>query len=202
MSDLESPEKTNKIKWLPILVLILFVVGAIGLFVHKKNKVSTPAQTSPSAQTSSDTSTFNIDSLISYQLPDGWTTQDCGGENDVVLIVPAQRVKPDCASLADSWPMKFSKDPQNTTDCNQIKVNNQQVTNHVCSSQNINGQKIFVSSTTYNNKSVYGKDTKVSDYYVESKKGVIKLEYADDLTSSEDDYQAQFDQIANSIKVK
>jgi hypothetical protein len=31
---------------------------------------------------------------------------------------------------------------------------------------------------------------------------VVKLEYADDLTTSEDDYQAQFDQIANSIKVK
>jgi hypothetical protein len=32
--------------------------------------------------------------------------------------------------------------------------------------------------------------------------GVVKLEYADDQTSNEDDYQAQFDQIANSIKIK
>jgi hypothetical protein len=30
----------------------------------------------------------------------------------------------------------------------------------------------------------------------------VKLEYADDLASTEDDYQPQFDQIANSIKIK
>jgi hypothetical protein len=69
-------------------------------------------------------------------------------------------------------------------------------------SQTINGNKIFVASTTYNNKSTYGKDTKVSEYFVDTKSGVVKLEYADDLASTEDDYQAQFDQIANSIKIK
>jgi hypothetical protein len=199
MDDYNIPEKSNKYKWATVLLVVVVAGLLIFLAFGNKKTANKTTTTNPTSQQTSTNSSVN--SLISYQLPDGWSKVECGGELDVTLIVPAQRMKPDCASLADSWPMKIAKDPKNTTDCNQIKVNNQQITNHVCSSQSINGQRLFVSSTTYNNKSPYGKDTKVSDYYVSTKKGVVKLEYADDLTTSEDDYQTQFDQIANSIKV-
>jgi len=198
MDDSYTPKKRNNFKWLPVLLGALAGVVVVILFlIHGSNNSKTTNPTMPTSPVKS-----TVESLVSYQLPDGWTKVECGGENDVVLIVPAQRVKPDCATLSDSWPMTLMKDPMKTTDCNQIKVNNQQITNHVCSSQNVNGQKMLVSSTTYNDKSLYGKDTKVSDYYLDTKKGVIKLEYADDQTSTEDDYQAQFDQIANSMQVK
>jgi hypothetical protein len=201
MEDYNLPKKSNKFKWLSVL-LVVVIAGLIAFAVanNNDNNKKSANTTAPSAQPSNSSS--SVDSLISYQLPDGWSKVSCGGENDVTLIVPANRMKPDCASLADSWPMKIAKDPKNTTECSQIKVNSQQITNHVCSSQFINGQKVFVASTIFNEKSPYGKSTKVSDYYVETNNGVLKLEYADDQSSAEDDYQQQFDQIANSIHVK
>jgi hypothetical protein len=207
MNETPSPEekKTGRRRSLLIILIIIALAAAliIGLKLGKSSNKRTSSVTNPpsnSAKTSNTNS--KISSLISYQLPDGWNSVGCNNPTEVILIVPQGKVSPDCASLADNWPMKIMMDPMNTTECSQIKVNNQQITNHVCSSQTINGSKIFVASTTYNEKSDYGKNTKVSDYYVDTSNGVVKLEYADDLTSNEDDYQAQFDQIANSIKVK
>jgi hypothetical protein len=198
-------ENRKERRWTALLLVVLVAAVAIGLWLlfGKDNNKQTNKSTSSNSQSSkTSTNSGQINSLISYDLPDGWKTITCNTSTEAVLVVPSGRVTPDCASLSDSWPMKILMDSNNTTECSQIKVNSQQVTNHVCSSQTINGNKIFVASTTYNEKSSYGKSTKVSDYYVDTKNGVVKLEYADDQTSSEDDYQSQFDQIANSIKVK
>jgi cytoskeletal protein RodZ len=205
MDEPISREENNKERrWTVLLTIVLVIAIAVILWLvfgknNQNNKSTTP---NPQPVNSSPNKNSQINSLISYDLPSGWKTVGCNNASEVILIVPTGRVTPDCASLSDSWPMKIMMDPKNTTECSQIKVNSQQVTNHVCSSQTINGNKIFVASTTYNNKSTYGKDTKVSEYFVDTKSGVVKLEYADDLASTEDDYQAQFDQIANSIKIK
>jgi hypothetical protein len=202
MNNLSGAEnKSKRTVWI-VLVAVIIIVAAFLAFLstHKDNK-KVPASNNPVAPSENNSTIPKIDSLMSYILPTDWTKQNCGGSTEVVLIVPAGKVSPNCVALASSWPMKIIMDTLNTTDCNQIKVNNQQVTNHVCSSQLINGSKVFVSGTTFNNKSRYGKDTRVSDYFIDTPKGVVKLEYADDLSSPEDDYQAQFDQIANSIKV-
>jgi cytoskeletal protein RodZ len=197
-------ENRKERRWTVLLTIVLVIAIAVILWlVFGKNNQNNKS-TMPNSQTTNSSTNKNsqINSLISYDLPDSWKTVSCNNASEVILIVPTGRVTPDCASLSDDWPMKIMMDPKNTTECSQIKVNSQQVTNHVCSSQTINGNKIFVASTTYNNKSTYGKDTKVSEYFVDTKSGVVKLEYADDLASTEDDYQAQFDQIANSIKIK
>jgi hypothetical protein len=199
-------ENRKERRWTALLVVVLVAAIAIGLwllFGKDNNKQSSnPNSQNTQSSNASKNNSGQINSLISYDLPSGWKTITCNTSTEAVLIVPSGRVTPDCASLSDNWPMKILMDSNNTTECSQIKVNSQQVTNHVCSSQTINGNKIFVASTTYNEKSSYGKNTKVSDYYVDTKNGVVKLEYADDQTSNEDDYQAQFDQIANSIKIK
>jgi hypothetical protein len=202
---ISKAENRKERRWtVPLTILLVIAIAAILWLVFGNNndrnsKTSTP---NPQPANSSANKNSQINSLISYDLPDGWKTVSCNNASEVILIVPTGRVTPDCASLSDNWPMKIMMDPKHTTECSQIKVNSQQVTNHICSSQSINGNKIFVASTTYNNKSTYGKDTKVSEYFVDTKSGVVKLEYADDLASTEDDYQPQFDQIANSIKIK
>jgi hypothetical protein len=172
-----------------LLLLVLIGVGLIIISLLNQGIKHEPEKSTQKQPQSSEPETkADINALISYELPEGWTVLNCDS-GSIVLIVPAKKVSPACTALADSWPMKFVANNQNITDCSQIKVNNQQVTNHVCSSQYINGSKALVASTTYNNKSAFGKDTKVS-------------EYADDLASAEDNYQAEFDKIANSIKVK
>jgi hypothetical protein len=206
MEDQIPPHEKKKERRLSSLLVLIFIIAvAVGLWLmfgkKDNNQSQTTSNPTPMPQSSTN-SNGQIDSLVSYQLPEGWKTVSCNAPAEVVLIVPQGKVSPDCASLANNWPMKLMLDTMNTTDCNQIKVNNQQVTNHVCASQSINGSKFLVASTTYNDKSSYGKTTKVSEYYVKTSGGVVKLQYADDLTSNEDDYQAQFDQIANSIKVK
>jgi Tfp pilus assembly protein PilV len=205
MEEVNSPSGNRKERKLTgLIIAVILIAAALVLWIvfGKDSSKSTNQNTQPAKTATTAPANAKINSLISYQLPSGWTSTGCSNPGDIVLIVPSGKVSPDCASLASSWPMKITIDPQNTTECSQIKVNSQQVTNHVCSSKFINGSKFFVSSTTYNDKSSYGKNTKVSDYYVKTSNGVVRLEYADDLTSPEDDYQADFDQIANSAKVK
>jgi hypothetical protein len=199
----KDKKKERSLSYLLVLIFIVAVGVALWLMFGKNNDKQSENTANPTSPPPASTNkSSQVDSLVSYQLPDGWKSVGCNTTTDVVLIVPQGKVSPDCAALADNWPMKLMVDTMNTTDCNQIKVNDQQVTNHVCSSQSINGSKFLVASTTFNDKSPYGKKTKVSEYYVKTSGGVVKLQYADDLTSNEDDYQAQFDQIANSIKVK
>jgi hypothetical protein len=202
MDDSYIPKKNNKLRWLGIILIVLIVVAGILFVINQDNNDTGRQNAPPTTQPVAGGENNTVNSLVGYQLPDGWSKVECGGENDTVLIVPAQRVKPDCAALAGDWPMKIWIDALKTTDCNQIKVDSQQVTNHVCESKYINGTKTLVASTTFNSSSKYGKNTKVSDYYFIANGKVVKLEYADDLASPEDDYQAQFDQIANSVKAK
>jgi hypothetical protein len=197
-----NKENTKERWWLKLVIALLIagIAAALWFVFGNNSDTQPPATTSQSSQQTNSSSSVN--SLISYQLPDGWKTVSCNKPTEVVLLVPQGKVSPDCASLAGNWPMKIQIDPANTTECSQIKVNNQQLTNHVCSSKFINGNKFLTASTTYNDKSTYGKTTKVSDYYVSAKGSVVKFEYADDQTSPEDDYQTQFDQIVNSVKLK
>ena len=196
-----SQSKSQKILTIALLVLLLIATGLMVTFLLNQGVKHDPEKSAQEqSQTKESEDKAEVSSLIKYELPEGWTTISCDS-GAIVLIVPTKKVSPACTTLADSWPMKFVTDVQRITDCNKITVNNQQITNHVCSSQNINGTKVLVASTTYNSKSSFGKDTKVSDYYVKTSKSVVKLEYADDLVSAEDNYQAEFDKIANSIKV-
>jgi hypothetical protein len=207
MSNIDpDAEFKRENRWIkPLIALIVLGLAAFLLWLllikpDTKNAQNTQPNSSSVAQPTSTNS--SIDSLISYQLPADWKTVGCKAPNEVILIVPSGKVSPNCSTLAGDWPMKFSLDLNNTKDCNQIKVNNQQVTNHICSSKFINGNKVLIASTTYNNQSTYGKNTKVAEYYIITKNNVVKLENADDEASSEDDYQPQVDQIANSIKAK
>jgi hypothetical protein len=179
------------------LLTIIIVISSIWAVFAKTNKTTTQ-----NTQPTKNNEIASVNALISYSLPAGWNVVTCNNPNETTLIVPDSKVSPDCSTLADSWPTKMMIDPKNTRDCHQIKVNNQQITSHTCSSKFVNNNKTLVSITKFNDKSAYGKNTDVTDYYILTNKGVVNLHYADDVSSPEDDYQAEFDQIANSIKVK
>jgi hypothetical protein len=163
------------------------------------NNTNTPASRSQSRFQNTNTP---IDSLITYKLPAGWTDTDCISGTEVILFIAPTLPRPNCAIDLQKWSVRITMDPQSPTNCNQINVNNQQITNHVCASKFINGKKAIKSSTTYNEKSSYAHPTKVEDYFINTGKGTIKIEYIDDLTNSNDDFQVQFDQLANSVTTK
>jgi hypothetical protein len=202
-----SSKRNRVAALLPVVFIVLAIVAAVALWqgflkTNIKNTTNGTNQKSSDAQNNFQNSNTAIASLISYRLPDGWTDTDCIAGKETILLIPPSLPRPNCAIDIQSWTIRITMDSQDIKDCNQIKVNNQHVTNHVCSSVAINSSRLLKSSTTYNEKSPYGKAVKISDYYIKTSKGVIKLEDVDDLASSNDDLQNQFDQIANSIKVK
>jgi hypothetical protein len=84
-------------------------------------------------------------------------------------------------------------DSQNTTDCAQLKpTSTQGVRKHTCISLYISGHKSLKSFTDANG-------TSAADYFINTGKGVVKVDYA---YTSSNDYQAGFDQLATSVKVK
>jgi hypothetical protein len=203
-NNFNTEPKSGGRAWLPFLV-ILVIAGAIILWLilgRNNNKPATvPSTKNTPHQVNPQSTNTQLDSLITYKLPQGWTDADCVGKSETILII-ANGQHPFCSSDAQNWPIKLTLDTQNTTDCHQITVDNSKVTKHICSSLFINGAKTIKSSTTYNDKSPYGHATKVSDYYIKTGKGVVKLEYVDNQTVNTDDYQAGFDQLAASVKTK
>jgi hypothetical protein len=210
MEIMPTPAERRRKKlraFLMVVILLVIAAAALALIFHKNNKAYNNASTASANKSSTNQTTFpgnrtQIESLISFELPANWTDTDCIGATETVLIIPNQDVRPNCAIDLQNWSVKMVMDTHNTTSCSQIKVDNSQVTNHVCSTVPVNGVRLVKSSTTYNDKSSYGHATKVSDYFIKTKNGVVKLEYIDNLTSTNDDYQTGYDQLANSIKVK
>lgn len=184
-----------------LLILILIVTaGLIGWKLGKSNDnhPATPTTSNPTSASSSTTPASNSDvkSLVSYSLPDGWKEGTCPDNPGKLYIVP------NGASLACSSnpaaPVKIYVDANNTTDCQQLQ-NVQNVKKHICKSVFINGHKSLQSSTEYPKSATYPEDTTISDYFIDTGKGVVAVEYT--FTSS-NNYQLGFDQLANSIKTK
>lgn len=153
------------------------------------SNIPTNSQVTPS--TSKD-----VRSLVSYTLPDGWKVGDCPNTSDRVFIIPAG-ASLNCNSNP-SAPIKISIDPGDTKDCQQL-ANVQNVKKHICSSLFINDRKSLKSLTEYLKSASYSSDTTISEYYIDTGKGVIKVEYQ---YTSSNEYQIGFDQLVNSIKVK
>ncbi len=196
---MEPPTKRNRDHTILIIVLILVLMaGALGWMLGRSGNNS--MQSNPSvSNTSPVNNTLNnseVKSLVGYALPDGWNEDTCPSSANVVYIIP-NGTSLDC-NANPSAPIKIYKDPQNTNDCQQLN-NIQGVKKHVCISLYINGRKSLKASTEYPKSSSYSVDTTISDYYIDTGKGVVKVEYT---YTSSNDYQAGFDQLATSINIK
>lgn len=190
------------------IVLIAIVVIAAGLFgwwigqaddkpspvnQTSNNTVDTTDKTAPSESTAG----MSVKSLVKYTLPDGWKESTCPASESSIYIVPSG-ANVDCDANPSS-PVKISVDPGNNTDCNQLQ-GVQNVSKHICISEFINGKKSLKAETVYNSESSYKKPTTINAYYINTGKGVIKVEYIHD--ASDNEYQAGFEQLAKSVQVK
>ena len=180
-----------------VIVVAVLAAGLIGWRLGSKKQVAnTPQATTSSTASSEPAAVGDPRAQISYTLPDGWKEGTCPNAPNKVFIVPAgSSLQCDSSSIA---PIRLYIDPQNTKDCQQLNAP-QNVKKHICKSLFIDGHKTLQASTEYLKSSSYGTDTTVSDYYIDTGKGVVRLEYA--FTSS-NDYQNGFDQLANSVHVK
>jgi hypothetical protein len=176
------------------LIVLIFIVlaGVIGWQIGKNSK-TTPAH-GTATQTSAVTAT-GVKSLVSYSLPDGWKEANCPAVPDTIYITPAGTTL-NC-NADPSAPIKIYVDSQGATDCQQLQAV-QNVKKHICSSLYINGHKSLKALTEYPQSSSHSQDTTVSDYYINTGKGVVRVEYT---YTASNDYQTGFEQLANSVKV-
>ena len=189
----------RQIKMILFVVILILAAGLGGwLFGHFNNSTTSMhngiAQTSPS----NNASGTDVNSLISYTLPDAWSENTCSASRSTVYVIP-NGTSLNC-SVNPSAPIKIYVDSQNTTDCQQLMpTSNQGIKKHVCISLYISGHKSLKASTEYSSSSSYKTDTTISDYYINTGKGVVTAEYT---YTSANDFQAGFDQLATSINVK
>lgn len=186
----------NKRAKVNLLVITLIVAGVlVSWLVGRSNN---QASTTSRSQASSNAAGTDVKSLVSYTLPDAWTENVCSSSSGTLYIIP-NTTSLDC-NANPSAPIKVFVDPQNTTDCQQLKPENVTgIKKHVCISLYISGHKSLKASTTYSSGSSYKTDTTISDYYINTGKGVVAIEYT---YTSANDFQAGFDQLATSAKVK
>lgn len=163
---------------------MLVIAGVIGWAIGHSGNSGKTSDTSPPSSASTA-----ANSLISYALPDGWTQSTCPASTGVTYIIPGG-ASLDCTA-DPSAPVKITTDPQNTTDCNQLrKVEG--VRKHTCISLYIDGHKSLKSFTQTSQSSAW-------DYYINTGKDVVKLDYT---YGSANNYQSGFEDLINTVKVK
>ena len=185
------------------LLIVLIVSGAVvlGWWLGRSSAPPSTLQPTDTAQTSTPSSNSagpDVRSLVTYRLPDGWQEATCPNATGSIFIIPAGVGAVDCASNPSS-PVKISVDPSNSDDCNDLQ-NVVNVSKHTCISLYINDNKSLKAETIYNQNSSSKKPTTINAYYINTGKGVIKVEYVH--APDDNGYQAGFDQLAMSVRAK
>ncbi len=196
----DNDHKYIRVNKLVLLVAVLILgAGVLGWRLGYSNTSSTSQPDNTNQPTTvNNADNAGVKSLVSYILPDGWNEASCPGMTGSVYVVPAGASNADCDANPSSA-IKISVDPANNTDCNQLQ-NVQNVSKHICISEYINSNKTLKAETIYNQASSYKKPTTINAYYINTGKGVIKVEYVHGL--DDNGYQAGFDQLAKSVQVK
>jgi hypothetical protein len=176
-----------------IVLIILTAGGIIGWLARGGGKPDQPKAVTPQASQTqgvgNQADKSSLKSLVGYTLPDGWQEASCDGR-DAVYVLPHE-VSLNC-SADPSAPISLSSSPQSATDCSQLD-SQPNVRQHVCKSLNIDGRKTLQASTTAADGNT------VADYYMDTGKGVVRVEYRYSGTGT---YLEQYDQIAKSLVVK
>ena len=178
-----------------ILVLLLGA-GLLGWWYGRSDTIVGNNQTpnvQPTVNNSSESA--EVSELVTFTLPDGWRQNSCQG-NGAVFVTP-NGTTANCTANPIS-PVKIYIDPSNSKDCNQLQ-NVTDVKKHVCISLYINGHKSLKATTEYLATSSFKQATTINAYYIDTGKGVVKVEYT---YNNDNQYQTGFDQLANSINVK
>lgn len=199
---MDMPTDTNQPKQKKLLIRVMLLLIAAIIFGwaigRYQNSRKTPTDNQTVNQSASNTSdSANIKSIVKYHLPDGWKESSCQSAPGAIFVIPSGAGEVDCSSSPSS-PIKMSIDPANNTDCNQLQ-NVQNVSKHICISEYINGKKSLRAETHYNSQSAYRKDITILAYYINTGKGVAKIEYS---YTSHNAYQVGWEELAKSVSVK
>ncbi len=199
--------KDVRIKKITVLLAVLVVAAGVVGWLLGRSSDSLPntannSQLSNPKQPDNDNkaNTRDVRSLANYRLPFNWGEASCPSESGSVFVVPSGGNEVDCTVNPNSpiiSPVKISADSSSSKDCNRLQ-NVQNVSKHVCVSEYINGRKSLKAETVYNRSSFYRRDTTVNAYYIDTGKGVIKLEYFH--SPNDHEYQKGFEQLAKSVQ--
>lgn len=180
------------------VVLAVILAGLLGWAIGtNQNKQGNDKPNTSEPTATQNTAGPDVKSLVSYELPDGWKEASCPSAAGSVLVVPLGAGEVDCNATPSS-PLKISVDSANNTDCNQLQ-SVQNVSKHICISEYINGKKSLKAETRYNSQSSYKRDTTIHAYYINTGKGVVKVEY---VYTTDNAYQAGWEELAKSMMVK
>lgn len=187
------------IKIIISVLLAVILAGLLGWTMGSNQKKASNGQENNYEPTTTNNNTDGRDvkALVSYKLPEGWKEAGCLSAAGAVFIVPRGAGEVDC-SASPSSPVKISIDSANNTDCNQLQ-GVQNVSKHICISEFINGRKSLKAETRYNAQSSYKRDTTIHAYYINTGKGVVKVEY---VYTEDNAYQMGWEELAKSVAVK
>jgi len=187
-------------KKIGIVSLIVLLVLAVGFFIGSNNKdnEATPTETAKTAtDLENSDSNKDVKTLVKYTLPDGWKEATCPSSSGSVYFRPNGAPEVDCGNNPE-LSIKLSASGQNITECSQIQ-DVQEVKKHICKSLYINNLRSLVAETEYLSSSIYGRDTSVKTYYLDSGSGIVKALY---VSANGGSYQPGFDELVNSISAK
>lgn len=177
-----------------MILLLVILSGFAGWRIGRSDNSTNNTLTSPTSNIAGK----KVKALVNYRLPDAWIEDSCSPSSNTIYVVP-RGTSLDCSANPSS-PIKIYVDSQNTIDCQQLMpVSNEGIRKHVCISLYISGHRSLKASTEYGSGSGYKTDTTVSYYYINTGKGVVAIKY---IYTSINDFQAGFDQLATSVKVK
>lgn len=200
MEPTQTPPTERSYVRIPTLTFVMIVVallaGLLGWWIgHRQTSTANP-QTPTATGASATNYATGVKSLVTYELPDGWKEATCAAAPGTVFVAPSPPGTVDCNSNPTA-PIKIAVDPANYKDCNQLQ-SIQNVSKHTCISEYINGHKSLKSETRYNSASSFKQDTTVDTYYIDTGKGVVKVEY---IFTNDNAYQAGWEELAKSVAV-
>lgn len=181
-----------------IIAAVVTVAAVVAIIIGwgSINNANAPGD-SGSDQTNQMAST-DVKALVSYTLPTGWQERTCADAATYVFVIPTGATL-DCAADPRA-PISLLVDPRNTKDCQHLTTP-AGVLSHTCKSLYIDGHKTLVSSTEYPKSEMYPKAETISDYFVDTDKGVVQIEYIFGAKGS-NTYQAGFDQLVQTVKIR
>ncbi len=186
-----------------IATLIILLALAVGFIFgsnwnnKSEDKPSEPTNTTTLVENSESDSDKDVKGLVNYALPDGWSESACPSSSGSVYFRPNGAPTVDCGNNPDLI-VKLSTSGQNITECSQIQ-DVKEVRKHVCKSLYINDLRSLVTETEHLSSSVYGRETSVKTYYIDSGSGIVKATYTN---AGANLYQPGFDELVNSISAK
>jgi hypothetical protein len=190
----------NRSIW-PVILLLIAAIVVVWLlwWLRKPEDITNNTTNTAQTQATRDTDSTAVKSLVSYTLPDGWSEDVCSKAPNNVYIIPDGGASLDCNAKPSS-PVKIYMDSTDTTSCQQLTpASNGGIKKHTCSSLSVGGHKTLKSLTEYSASNTYDTDTTIQDYYINTGKGVVAVEY---IYTSDNAYQTGYDQLARSVRLK